>query len=103
MLKGKRATSDNAAATKGNGCKKLVTLKMWLITLLMKASPLGSKKKKKKKSTYIDAKHRLFVFRKHFPSLAYSWNSLGDTFVPCCFLWCESRLAMYQLCVLPIK
>lgn len=48
MLKGKRATSDNAAATKGNGCKKLVTLKMWLITLLMKASPLGSKKKKKK-------------------------------------------------------
>lgn len=49
MLKGKRATSDNAAATKGNGCKKLVTLKMWLITLLMKASPLGSKKKKKKK------------------------------------------------------
>lgn len=51
MLKGKRETSDNAAATKGNGCKKLVTLKMWLITLLMKASPLGRKKKKKKKST----------------------------------------------------
>ena len=50
MLKGKRETSDNAAATKGNGCKKLVTLKMWLITLLMKASPLGSKKKKKKKT-----------------------------------------------------
>lgn len=50
MLKGKRETSDNAAATKGNGCKKLVTLKMWLITLLMKASPLGSKKKKKKKA-----------------------------------------------------
>lgn len=53
--------------------------------------------------TYIDAKHHLFLFRKHFQNLAYSWNLHCIVFYSCGHLCCESLLEMCQICVLSIK
>lgn len=53
--------------------------------------------------TCIDAKHHLFVFRKYFQNLAYSWNLHCAIFYHRYHLCCESPLEVYQLRVLSIK